>query len=54
MSKELKQFLLFSVVVLVVSIGYYLYAPSVHPPSHEQETFLSEFGGCPARVSCST
>ena len=54
MSKELKQLLLFSVVVLVVPIGYYLYAPSAHPPSHEQETFLSEFGGCPARASRST
>ncbi len=44
MSKALKTFVAYCAVVLSISAGYYLYALSVHPPSAERETFLSELG----------
>ena len=44
MSRSLRSFLVFSVTTLIVSIAYYYYVLSVHPPSPERETFLSEVG----------
>jgi len=44
MSGGLKKLLGYTVVVLLVSVGYYVYVIAVHPPSIEQETFFSEIG----------
>lgn len=40
----LKKVLIFSAIVVVVSIAYYLYALSRFAPIEESETFLSEIG----------
>ncbi len=44
MSPGLKRFLLYSGVVLIVSVAYFAYVWTVHSPSPERETFLSEIG----------
>ncbi len=44
LSKGLKKVLLFTAVVSLISIGYYLYALFVYAPVEESETFLSEVG----------
>jgi O-antigen ligase len=44
MSKGLKTFLAYSAAVLLLSVAYYGYVLSSHPPSPERETFLSEVG----------
>ena len=44
MSPYLKRLSAFTAGVLVVGIAYYLYVLSVHPPSPERETFISEIG----------
>ncbi len=44
MTKALKNFLIYSGIVLLLSVVYFIYAYSVHPPSPERETFLSEVG----------
>ena len=44
MSSGLKRLTLYSVALLIGSIGYYLYVVTMHPPSLERETFLSEVG----------
>lgn len=44
MSAGLKRFLLYSGVVLFGSVAYFAYVWTVHPPSPERETFLSEIG----------
>lgn len=44
MSKELKKIIIFTAIVLGVSVIYYFYAFSIYPPTPERETFLSELG----------
>jgi hypothetical protein len=44
MSKGLKTFLAYSAAVLLLSVAYYGYVLSSHPPSPERETFLTEAG----------
>jgi len=44
LSKGLKRVLIFTAVIVVLSISYYLYALVVYPPVQESETFLSEIG----------
>jgi len=39
-----KKIVVFTALVLVVSIGYFIYAQSVYPPTPERETFLTEIG----------
>jgi len=43
-SKGLKKVLIFTAVVSIISIGYYIYALFVYAPMEESETFLSELG----------
>ena len=43
-SPELKKILIFTVVTLVISIGYFIYISVNYPPIPEHETFLSELG----------
>ncbi len=42
--KNIKGILIYTGVVLAVSIGYFIYVNSVYSPSPERETFLSEIG----------
>ena len=42
--KYFKRVLIYTAVVLSVSLVYFLYAYSVYPPIEENETFLSEIG----------
>ncbi|PIR00652.1 MAG: hypothetical protein COV66_05730 [Nitrospinae bacterium CG11_big_fil_rev_8_21_14_0_20_45_15] len=42
--KSMKGLLIYTGIVLFVSIKYYLYAYAVYSPTHERETFLSEIG----------
>jgi len=44
MAKGLKKILTFTVIIIVVSISYYIYAVSFYPQVEERETFLSELG----------
>lgn len=44
LSKGLKKVLVFTAVVSIISIVYYLYALFVYAPVEESETFLSEVG----------
>jgi len=44
LSKGLKKILVFTGIVTVLSIGYYLFALYRYPPVEESETFLSEIG----------
>ena len=44
MSKGIRGILIYTAIVLVVSIVYYIYAYTVYPRVEEQETFLSEVG----------
>lgn len=44
MSAALKKFAIYVVVVLLLSVGYFAYVYTVHPPSPERETLLSEIG----------
>ncbi len=44
LSHELKRFLVFIAVTIIISTGYYLYVSSVYEPGPEKETFLSEAG----------
>lgn len=44
MSKSLRDFFIYTVIVLIVSIVYFIYAYTVYPPIPERETFLSEIG----------
>lgn len=44
MSPALRKFVLYSGAIIVIAVGYYLYVVSVHPPSPQRETFLSEIG----------
>jgi len=44
LSKGLKKILVFTVIISVISIGYYIYALFLYPPVEENETFLSEIG----------
>ena len=43
-SKELNNIIIFTAVVAVISIGYYIYAYLRFAPPEESETFLSEVG----------
>jgi hypothetical protein len=43
-SKGLKKILIFTGATFVISIGYYIYARSLYPPTPERETFLTELG----------
>ncbi|MDX1352950.1 MAG: hypothetical protein R3254_08055, partial [Thiomicrorhabdus sp.] len=43
-SKELKKVLLFTVIVSITSISYFIYAFFIYPPVEESETFFSEIG----------
>ena len=42
--KKIKGILIYSAIVLILSIAYFIYVSFVHPPSPERETFLSEIG----------
>ncbi len=44
MTNGFKKIVIFTVVVLAVSVGYFIYAQSVYPPTPERETFLTEIG----------
>lgn len=44
MSTALKRFLVYCGGVLLVSVIYFIYVATAHPPSPERETFLSEIG----------
>jgi hypothetical protein len=44
MTKGLRNFLIYTAIVLSVSIVYFAYAYTVYPPTPERETFLSEIG----------
>ncbi|WP_421869616.1 hypothetical protein [Motiliproteus sp.] len=44
MPKGLRKVVVFTLATTVLSLGYYLYARSVYPPTPEHETFLSEIG----------
>lgn len=44
MSSGLRRLIIYSAGVLIAAVGYYLYVLSVHPPSPERETFLTEVG----------
>ncbi|MGD8785652.1 MAG: hypothetical protein PVF28_01380 [Thioalkalispiraceae bacterium] len=39
-----KRVIVFALVVFIVSLGYYVYAYSVYPPTPENETFWTELG----------
>lgn len=40
----MRKLLLYSLAVLILAVGYYVYIVSARPPTREQETFLSEIG----------
>ena len=42
--KSIKGILIYTVIVLFVSVAYFIYAYNVYPPVAERETFLSEIG----------
>ncbi len=42
--KSIKGILIYTVIVLFVSVAYFIYAYNVYPPVVERETFLSEIG----------
>jgi len=42
--KKIRGILIYSTIVLLISVGYFIYVSSVHPPSPEREIFLSEIG----------
>jgi len=44
MIKSIKDILVYTAIVLFVSIVYFVYAYTVYPPTPERETFLSEIG----------
>ena len=44
LSIGLKKIIVFTVVTIVVSLGYYVYARSLYPAIPERETFLTEIG----------
>ena len=44
MIKSIKSVLIYTAIVLFVSIVYFVYAYTVYPPTPERETFLSEIG----------
>lgn len=44
MSKELKKLIIYTSIIFVLSIIYYAYVVTFHPPSPERETFISEIG----------
>ena len=39
-----KKLVLYTLIVLVLSVGYFIYAYTVYPASSQRETFLSEIG----------
>ncbi|UOD34838.1 hypothetical protein DSN97_00430 [Deferribacteraceae bacterium V6Fe1] len=43
-SKELKKIVIFTAVILIISIGYYLYALFFYAPLKESKTFLTKIG----------
>lgn len=44
MIKSIKAVLVYTAIVLFVSIVYFVYAYTTYPPTPERETFLSEIG----------
>lgn len=44
LSKGLKRILVFTIVIVIISISYYIYALVLYPPVEERETLLSELG----------
>jgi hypothetical protein len=44
MSKNLKGVLIYTVVIVLVSVVYFIYAYTVYPPTPERETMLHEIG----------
>jgi len=44
MINSIKGILIYTAIVLFISIVYFVYAYTVHPPAPERETFLSEVG----------
>ena len=43
-SKDFKRVLIYTAVILVISVAYFIYAYFVYPPTPERETFLHEIG----------
>jgi len=43
-SKSIRDFLIYTVIVLIISVVYFVYAYTVYPPVPERETFLTEIG----------
>ncbi|CAC9949798.1 hypothetical protein [uncultured Gammaproteobacteria bacterium] len=43
-SNELRNFFIFTISIIVLSVGYYIYISFNYPPIAEHETFLSELG----------
>ncbi|HEX19827.1 MAG TPA: hypothetical protein ENG78_03285 [Acidiferrobacteraceae bacterium] len=44
MTKGIKGVLIYTAVILVVSVGYFIYAYTIYAPVPERETYLSEIG----------
>lgn len=44
MSRELKKIIVFTMGIIIVSVGYYIYARTLYSPTPERETFLMEIG----------
>lgn len=42
--KGIKGILIYTVMILIISVVYFIYAYTVYPPMPERETFLSEIG----------
>lgn len=39
-----KKLTLYTLIILIISVAYFIYAYTIHPASTEKETFLSEIG----------
>lgn len=44
LTRGLKKVLAFTIVIIIISVGYYIYALSAYPAIEERETFLTEIG----------
>jgi len=51
MNKDIRNFLIYTMMVLVLSVAYFIYAYTVYPPIPEKETFITEIGEAFGEVS---
>ena len=51
MTSGFKKIVIFTIIVVIVSTGYFIYAQSAYPPTPERETFLTELGESIGEVS---